>query len=157
MKSCLVLLDLAVAYRISTFNKQTCEQIEAYWTDIQSAIRETVELANWFGINGLMLTSANSLIPVAYYLYRNPEARLRSDSQTDAENATLVRRWLIMALLNGVFGGSSDSILAKMRGVIMKHGEHGRLFPVLKQKRPERQASGLADRHWVFVMLRNFT
>ena len=130
LKSCLVLLDSVVAYRISSFNKQTCEQIEAYWSDIQSAIKETVEVANWFGISGLTLTSANALIPVAYYLYRNPEVRLRSDSQTDAENATLVRRWLIMALLNGVFGGSSDSILTKMRGIIMKHGEHGRLFPV---------------------------
>lgn len=130
LKSSLVLRDLAVAYGIASFNKQTCEQIESYWTDIQNALRETVEVANWFGINGLTLTSANALIPVAYYLYRNPDVRLRSDSQTDAENASLVRRWLIMALLNGVFGGSSDSMLAKARAVIMKHGEHGRLFPV---------------------------
>ena len=130
LKSCLVLLDSQVAYRISSFNRQTCEQIEAYWSDIQNAVKETVEVANWFGINGINLTSANALIPVAYYLYRNADVRLRSDSQTDAENATLVRRWLIMALLNSVFGGSSDSILTKMRGVIMKHGEHGRLFPV---------------------------
>lgn len=130
LKSCLVLLDLPVAYRISSFNKQTCEQIEAYWTDIKNALKETVEVANWFGINGLNLTSANALIPVAYYLYRNTEVRLRSDSKTDAENATLIRRWVIMALLNGIFGGSSDSILTKMRTVIMRHGEHGRMFPV---------------------------
>jgi len=130
LKSCLVLLDLPVAYRISSFNRQTCEQIEAYWSDIQKAIKETVEVANWFGINGITLTSANALAPVAYYLYRNPEVRLRSDGQMDAENATLVRRWLIMALLNGVFGGSSDSTLAKVRSVIVRHGEHGRLFPV---------------------------
>jgi uncharacterized protein with ParB-like and HNH nuclease domain len=130
LKSCLVLLDSQVAYRISSFNKQTCEQIEACWLDIQNAVKETVEVANWFGINGLNLTSANALVPIAYYLYRNSEVRLRSDSQTDAENATLVRRWLIMALLNSIFGGSSDSILTKMRGVIMKHGEHGRLYPV---------------------------
>jgi len=130
LKSCLVLLDLQVAYRISSFNKQTCEQIESYWTEIKKAITEAVEVASWFGINGITLTSANALIPVAYYLYRNPDVRLRGDSQTDAENASLVRRWLIMALLNGVFGGSSDSMLHKARAVIMKHGEHGRLFPV---------------------------
>jgi len=130
LKSCLVLLDLAVAYRISSFNKQTCEQIEAYWSDIQNAVKETVEVANWFGINGPTLTSANALIPVAYYLYRNPDVRLRSDRQLDAENASFVRRWLIMALLNGIFSGSSDSMLTKARAVIMKHGEHGRLFPV---------------------------
>lgn len=130
LKSCLVLLDSAVAYRISSFNKQTCEQIEASWSEIQTALRETVEVANWFGIDGLTLTSANALIPIAYFVYRNPDVRLRSDGRTDAENAVIVRRWLIMALLNGVFGGSSDSILTKMRAVIMKHGEHGRPFPI---------------------------
>ena len=130
LKSCLTLLDSPIAYRISSFSKSACEQIEIYWSEIQNAIKQTVEIANWFGINGLNLTSANALIPVAYYLYRNPEARLRSDSKTDAENASLVRRWLIMALLNGIFSGSSDTMLTRARSVIVKHGEHGRLFPV---------------------------
>src|SRR5439155_3440718 len=59
LKSCLVLLDLPVAYRISSFNKHTCEQIADYWPDIKQAIAETVEVANWFGINGVTLTSTN--------------------------------------------------------------------------------------------------
>ncbi len=130
LKSCLVLLDLPVAYRISSFHRRTCEQIESCWTDIKKSIKDAVEVANWFGITGATLTSANALIPVAYFLYRNPDVRLRSDSKTDAENASIIRRWLIMALLNGVFGGSSDSMLHRVRTVIMKHGEHGRLFPV---------------------------
>ena len=130
LKSCLVLLDSPVAYRISTFNKQTCQRIADYWADIKQAITETVQAANWFGVNGLNLTSANALIPIAYYLYRNPNVHLRSDDRTDAENASLIRRWLIMALLNGIFGGSSDSMLHKARAVLMKHGENGRMFPV---------------------------
>ncbi len=130
LKSCLVLLDLPVAYRISSFNRRTCEQIESCWTDIKKSIKEAVEVANWFGITGSTLTSANALIPIAYFIYRNPDVRLRSDSKSDAENASIIRRWFIMALLNGVFGGSSDSMLQKARSVIMKHGEHGRLFPV---------------------------
>ena len=38
LKSCLVLLDLAVAYQISSFNKQTCERIADDWREIRQAI-----------------------------------------------------------------------------------------------------------------------
>lgn len=143
LKSCLVLLDSPVAYRISTFNKQTCQRIADYWTDVKQAIMETVQAANWFGVNGLNLTSANALIPIAYYLYRNPSVHLRSDERTDAENASLIRRWLTMALMNGIFGGSSDSMLHKARAVLMKHGENGRLFPVKELDAATRDARRL--------------
>jgi hypothetical protein len=67
---------------------------------------------------------------MAYYLYRNPEIRLMSESREDAAKAQVIRRWLIMALLNGIFGGSSDSMLSKLREAIKRHGENGRMFPV---------------------------
>ena len=130
LKACLVLLDLPVAYRISTFNRNTCQHIESNWLDVKAALAQTVEATNWFGINGSTLTSANALVPVAYFLYRNPEVRLLSESKDDANKAEMIRRWLIMSLLNGVLGGSSDSMLTKMREKIKAHGENGRPFPV---------------------------
>lgn len=133
-----------LGYRISTFNKQTCERIADYWPEVKQAVTATVEAANWFGINGVNLTGANALIPVAYYLYRNPAVHLRSDNQGDAENASLIRRWLIMALLNGIFGGSSDSMLHKARAVLMKHGENGRPFPVKELDAATRDSRRLA-------------
>jgi hypothetical protein len=129
LKACLVLLDLPIAYRISSFNKATCDRISDYWRDIKEALTQTVEAASWFGITGPTLTSANALAPIAYYLYRNPETRLMSESRDDAAKAQVIRRWLIMALLNGVFGGSSDSMLTKLREAIKRHGENGRMFP----------------------------
>lgn len=68
LKACLVLLDLPVAYRISSFNKATCDRIADYWAEIKQALTQTVEVASWFGITGPTLTSANALIPIAYYL-----------------------------------------------------------------------------------------
>lgn len=130
LKACLVLLDLPIAYRISSFNKATCDRISDYWSDIKAALTQAVEAANWFGIAGPTLTSANALAPIAYYLYRNPEIRLTSEGREDAAKAQMIRRWLIMALINGVFGGSSDSMLTKLREVIKRHGENGRMFPV---------------------------
>ena len=128
LKACLVLLDLPVAYRISSFNKETCDRISDYWSEIKLALTQTIEAASWFGITGPTLTSANALIPIAYYLFRNPEIRMMGEEKDNAANAQVVRRWLIMALLNGVFGGSSDSMLSKLRETIKRYGENGRMF-----------------------------
>ena len=144
LKACLVLLDLPVAYRISSFNKATCDRISDYWAEIKVAITRTVEAASWFGITGPTLTSANALIPIAYYLYRNPEISLISEEREDASRAQVIRRWLIMALLNGIFGGSADSMLSKFREAIKRHGENGRMFPVEQLDAATRQAKRLA-------------
>ena len=140
LKACLVLLDLPIAYRISSFNKATCDRISDYWNDIKQALTQTVETANWLGITGPTLTSTNALAPIAYYLYRNPEVRLMSESKEDAAKAQVIRRWLIMALLNGIFGGSSDSMLTKLREAIKRHGENGRMFPVEELDAATREA-----------------
>jgi hypothetical protein len=140
LKACLVLLDLPIAYRISSFNKATCDRISDYWNDIKQALTQSVETANWFGITGPTLTSTNALTPIAYYLYRNPEVRLMSESKEDAARAQVIRRWLIMALLNGIFGGSSDSMLTKLREAIKRRGENGRMFPVEELDAATREA-----------------
>ena len=145
LKACLVLLDLPVAYRISSFNKGTCEHIEDSWNDIKSALTQTIEAANWFGISGSTLSSANSLIPIAYYLHRNPEGRLMSEGKEDAANAQAIRRWLIMALLNGILGGSSDTMLTRLREAIKRHGENGRRFPVRELDSVTRDAKRLTS------------
>src|SRR5205823_9312805 len=105
MKSCLVLLNLPVTYRVSSFTKDTCARIKERWDDIRDAIRRAVDAANAFGIDETTLTSANALIPLAYFLYQHPELTLRSESAIDVKNANRARVWLISALLNGVLGG----------------------------------------------------
>jgi hypothetical protein len=131
MKSCLVLLNLPIAYDLLSFNKDTCEAILEEWEEIKMAIAETVSVCNWFGLNGMNLTSANALIPVAYFIYRSRgTARLRADTESDARNATLVRRWLMLSLLNGVFSGSSDSMLHQIRDVLKRHSGPSNDFPI---------------------------
>lgn len=121
MKSCLVLSDLPVAYKVRNFNNQNLALIQSKWEEIKSAIERAVDLTNTFGIDRDTLTSANALIPVAYYLFQHPHFTLRGETTFDVRNAVAARRWLTMALLNNVFGGSSDSILANIRGVLHKH------------------------------------
>ena len=105
MKSCLVLTDLPVVYKVQNFNNANLATVRQQWPAIKKAVERGVDLANSFGIDRDNLTSANALIPIIYYLAKNPGVSLRGSTQFEARNADSIRRWLIMALLNGVLGG----------------------------------------------------
>ena len=132
MKSCLVLADLPVAYKVKNFNNQNLSLIQKRWKDFKSAIMRGIDLTNSFGIDQDNLTSANALIPVIYYLLQRPKVTLRETSSFDGRNASLVRRWLLMALLNQAFGGASDSLLRSIRETLQAHPEAKADFPVEK-------------------------
>lgn len=129
MKSCLVLSDLPVQYKVQNFNNENLDKIFQRWGRIKRAVEAAVDLANTFGIDRDTLTSRNALIPVAYYLYWH-DLKLRSSSAFDVRNATAVRKWLSKALLNNVFGGASDNVLRDIREVIRSQAEESAEFPV---------------------------
>ena len=112
MKACLVLLDLPVEYRIRNFNSQNLKLIRNKWDDIKQAILKGVRLATSFGIDGDTLTSANALIPVIYYLYKQPKFTLGGTSPFDVQNARATKVWLTTALLTGAFGAHTDATLS---------------------------------------------
>jgi len=118
MKSCLVLPDLPVAYKVDNFTDKNLSLIEAKWAGIKQAIEKAVDLVNHFGIDRDTLTSANALIPLIYYLFRHPEASIYGETPNEVRNRTAIRRWITMSLLNNVFGGSSDSLLTELRRVL---------------------------------------
>ena len=130
MKSCLVLTDLSVKYKVENFNNKNLTLIEQNWKQIKSSIERGVDLSNYFGIDRDNLTSANALIPVIYYLYKQPKQTLRGTTPFDNRNASTVRQWLLLVLLNNVFGGSSDTMLQTIRDVLQKQGSQGKDFPV---------------------------
>jgi len=129
MKSCLVLCDLPVAYKVKNFNKENLERISTSWDMIKSALERTVRLANYFGIDRDTLTSANTLIPIAYYFLMNPSQKLNGSSAFDDRNARLIHRWLASALLNMAFSGQSDRALTVTRQAVRDSANNGD-FPV---------------------------
>jgi uncharacterized protein with ParB-like and HNH nuclease domain len=78
MKSCLVLTDLPVAYKVQNFNNKNLATIRQQWPSIKKAVERGVDLANSFGIDRDNLTSANALIPIIYYLSKNSGVTLRA-------------------------------------------------------------------------------
>lgn len=132
MKSCLVLLDQPVAYRVSSFTKGTCNIIRSRWDEVRQSIKRAVDAASAFGIDEKTLTSINALIPVAYYLYQHPNLKLLGESESEVRNAKRVRVWLISALLNHVLGGSSDSMLHKLRETLQIYRRPNGEFPIME-------------------------
>lgn len=140
MKSCLVLLDQPVAYRVSSFTKATCTRIRSSWDEVQDAVKRAVDAANSFGIDETTLTSVNALIPIAYYLHQHPRLTLRGESASEVLNATRVRVWLISALLNGVLGGSSDTMLHKLRACLQNYSRSNVDFPIAELNKAVKEA-----------------
>lgn len=130
MKTCLVLTDLPVAYKVENFNNANLSTIRQHWPRIKKAAEHGVELANSFGIDRDNLTSANALIPIIYYLFKNPNTTLRGTTPFEARNASVIRRWFIMALLNGVFGGTSDNMLRDIRTSLQSFSGTDKDFPL---------------------------
>jgi hypothetical protein len=130
MKSCLVLTGLPVAYKVQNFNNANLTAIRQNWAAIRKAVERGVDVANSFGIDRDNLTSANAIIPVIYFLFKNPGVTLRGSTPFDARNAQHIRRWLIMALLKGAFGRASDNLLRDIRAQIDALPNPGVDFPV---------------------------
>lgn len=130
MKSCLVLTDLPVVYKVQNFNAQNLTKIRESWPAIQSAVKRGVDLANSFGIDKENLTSVNALIPIIYFLFKNPTVTMRGTTPFEVRNADFIRRWLIMALLKGAFGRASDGLLHNIRASIQETACPGSDFPV---------------------------
>ncbi|WP_176491431.1 DUF262 domain-containing protein [Polaromonas sp. AET17H-212] len=130
MKSCLVVSDLPVVYKVEHFNERNLTLIKDNWPLIKRSVERGVDLTNSFGIDRDNLTSVNALIPIIYYLFKNPNVTLRGSTVFEARNAETIRRWLIMALLKGAFGRASDGLLKDIRACIKDQQHPGADFPV---------------------------
>ncbi len=129
MKNCLVLADLPVAYKVQNYTEKNLLAMENNWSKLKDAIERCVKCVNSFGIDENNLIAKNALIPIIYYFYLNPGLTLMTGKIDDVRNATTIRRWLLAALLNNVFGGSSDSMLTRLRAVLKESGS-GSDFPI---------------------------
>lgn len=110
MRSCLVLTDSPVTFKIKSFKKKNLMKIMDDWDDIKSSIKSMVDLLVDFGLNGKNLTSSNATIPLAYYLMK--------DGKINDKTKKELRIFLIQGLLQKVYGGQGDGVLASMRDAL---------------------------------------
>src|SRR5690606_37871496 len=84
---------------------------------IKTALEAAVRIANDFGIDRDTLTSSNSLLPIAYYLFKN-KMRFNAPDSATAEAVKAMHVWLVEALLASTSGGFSVKAIALSRKII---------------------------------------
>jgi hypothetical protein len=128
MKASLVVCDLDHVYKVKNFTNANLSTIESQWSNIRRSLEATVRLVNAFGIDKQTLLSANALMPIAYYLHRTGKI-LDGSSAFEAVNAGRIHRFLLGALLNGSFSGTSDTAIGAARVAVREGLKENDDFP----------------------------
>jgi uncharacterized protein with ParB-like and HNH nuclease domain len=111
--------DLPIQYKLSSFTQKNLELIEDHWDETKLAIENSIKLISNFGMMDKNLVSRLPLLPIAQYLRnKNNTSYLSSSNINDVKDQTNIQKWLLMMILKGTFGGSSDATLNKIRNVI---------------------------------------
>lgn len=110
MRSCLVLTDSPVRFKVKSFKKENIMKIKSKWEDVISSISKAVDLLVEFGFNGENLTSQNAVIPIAYHFIK------RGDGSDESKNN--IRGYITHALLKQTYGGQGDGVLASIRDAL---------------------------------------
>lgn len=121
LKSCLVLADFDVKFQVDNFTKENMAVIEKNWDKTSAAMRAAIELASKFGYNRDNLLATNTMIPIAYFIYKNDFVAQILHSAQREDDRKSIKEWLARVLLKGTFGGQPDSIYPIMRNLINKH------------------------------------
>ncbi|WP_053058266.1 DUF262 domain-containing protein [Pedobacter sp. BMA] len=110
MRSCLVLTDSQVLFKVNSFKTDNVLKIKNDWIEIANAIEKSVELLVEFGFSRELLSSQNVLIIIAYYVYKG--------GTLDNESKISIKKYLIHSLLNGIYGNAQDQLLIVLRNFL---------------------------------------
>lgn len=126
MRSCLVLSDLPVLFKVNSFKSENVVLIKNNWENIKKSIAKAVDLLVDFGFCKENLTSQNVIIIIAYHLFKGG-----NDNNLSKEN---IRKYLLHALLMKIYGGQGDQVIATLRnGLLTEESIKNKTF-ILRSK-----------------------
>lgn len=143
LKACLMLTEFDTKFMVTNFNRANMSRIQDEWEQIKGSLRLAVQMAAVIGYDSTTLTSANSLLPLAYYFRHRSLTETWLTHGSHEEDRSRVRRWLIRALLKkGVWSGGPDTFLSGLRSVLR---EPSHQFPTERLEREmQRRGKGLS-------------
>lgn len=110
MRTSLYVIDLPTALKVSLLTTANINNIQKNWVQIKEAITDTVYLLNDLGFNEENINSYSSIIPLVYYRYKQGKGAFKQ------EGVPLeIRKYLVVAHLNQVFGRATNSTLTAIR------------------------------------------
>lgn len=153
LRAFLMLYGREVKFKIKNFTSEFVGLFEEKWDEIKTAIIELFKLLRSFGLNDFSLTSYNATLPILFYLYHTGKYKDFSTSVRYKEEREEIRKWLMKALLLQTFGGSSDTTLQRVRGVMIDSTVKGEIvynralsyFPSIDIERVSNQSTTLSD------------
>ena len=146
LKAGLMLTDIAsVGFRVENFTHENMAILEKNWLSIRQALLETVELVDSFGFDSRTVQATNSLLPIAYYLYKKGAPRDFETSDHYLNDRKIIRGWLTRSILkeSGIWGSGLDTLLTALREVIRNSG--GSKFPAAELRRVMAQRGKTLD------------
>lgn len=118
LKTCLVLFNDNIKFQVKNFDQSNVIVFEKNWDRIKKSIFEGFTLLSNIGFNNQNLRAKNAVIPIIYYIYcRGIENDINSPIKY-TNDKQLIRKWLCLSLLKGVFGSQSDTVLSGLRNAI---------------------------------------
>ena len=119
----------SVGFKVEDFRHENMAILEENWPNIRQALLETVELVDSFGFDSRTIQATNSLLPIAYYLYKKGAPRDFERSDRFLQDRKVIRGWLTRSILkeSGIWGSGLDTLLTALRGVI--RNSSGSEFP----------------------------
>ena len=136
LKAGLMLTDIAsVGFRVENFTRSNMAVLENNWPHIRQALLETAELVDSFGFDSRTVRATNSLLPIAYYLYKKGAPRDFEVSDHYRNDRKSIRGWLTRSILkeSGIWGSGLDTLLTALREVI--RDSDGSEFPAAELRR----------------------
>jgi len=125
LKSSLVLSDVTdVKFKVSNFDAKNMAIIENSWPKIETALKTAVNLVGNMGFDRNTLTSNNATIPIAYHLLKLGFPKNYLDASAYKSEREIIRRWLLICLIKGVFGDQADTVLSSIRGELKDSHEN---------------------------------
>ena len=146
LKAGLMLTDIAsVGFRVENFTHENMGILEENWPDIRQTLLETVELTDSFGFDSRTIQATNSLLPIAYYLYKKGAPRNFETSDHYLDDRKIIRGWLTRSILkeSGIWGSGLDTLLTALREVIRNSA--GSEFPAAELRRVMAQRGKTLD------------
>lgn len=121
LKTCLVLFKDNIKFKVKNFDKNSVVEFEKNWAFISKAIVGAFKLIESWGFNDSNFRAKNAIIPIVYFIYHNKlQDEINKPTKLPNEKS-LIRQWLCMSLLKGVFGGQPDNVLNKIKNILANH------------------------------------
>lgn len=113
--------DSSLSFSYKNFNNSTkMERLKQIWMEdkFKKSVNKTLELIDSFGLSLSNIGSPNSIIPIFYYLYNNPNAPIDWTTKTGKENRKKILYWLCSTIISGVYESKVPQILTYMNKAI---------------------------------------